>query len=757
MAKSNISIIEATRLLNSTPLGRVATEYTVRRIMNDYGLHAPRLMVIGARILKERSTPGPSQEAKHRARERDRSAEMSASGRNIGDIPDVVDPERRAACEFDLSKFIKTYAFMGKKPFSRSHYRVMKRIESCVFNGGRFIEAVFRGFGKSTISELAAVWVTAYGHKSFVPIIAANETMASEILKSIKGTLSSEELLEDFPEICHAIEALEGISQRAHGQLHNGKLTNIEWGTFEIVLPMIEGSVAGGSVIVARGITSSKIRGMKKRRQDGVIMRPDFFLLDDLQDPDSASNPATVKKRLGIIRKDIIKSAGHFGKISIIMPCTVMAKDDIPDQLLDHKLNPAWQGERIPMVEEWADLHEEFWLGEYRDVRINYDPKVLDDQIRARKEATALYKLKRKEADAGMVVAWEHCYNEEEGEISANQHAYNALIDDGEEVFASEFQNTPLESEDEVGQLKKEEIVEKINRMKRGEVPRSCEVITEFIDIQGACFYWMIIAWANNFTGYVIDYGVFPDQRKKYFRLREVHRTLKNKYPGKGTEGAWRAGLDELTALHLKKEYERDDGVILRVSRCLIDANDGNAMETVFDFCRQSEHPGIVMPSRGRGVTAGNLPFRDYKKKPGDKISDHNWRIPVGATRKAVRNIIFDTNFWKSFVRTRFRTAIGDPGSLSVFGKNPEDISMFSDHMISEFSTRTEGRGRKVDEWKIRPNMENHYWDGVVGCAVAASEQGIREAGERETTKQKKKSKSMSQRQAEARARRTGR
>ena len=38
---------------------------------------------------------------------------------------------------------------------------------------------------------------------------------------------------------------------------------------------------------------------------------------------------------------------------------------------------------------------------------------------------------------------------------------------------------------------------------------------------------------------------------------------------------------------------------------------------------------------------------------------------------------------------------------------------------------RTEGRGRTVDEWKLRAAaVDNHWLDCLVGCAVAASVQG---------------------------------
>ena len=60
----------------------------------------------------------------------------------------------------------------------------------------------------------------------------------------------------------------------------------------------------------------------------------------------------------------------------------------------------------------------------------------------------------------------------------------------------------------------------------------------------------------------------------------------------------------------------------------------------------------------------------------------------AGKGRTAVRYILFDTNYWKSFVRSRWRVAKGDSGSLSVFGRRPETVRMFSEHMVSEYSVR---------------------------------------------------------------------
>jgi hypothetical protein len=48
-----------------------------------------------------------------------------------------------------------------------------------------------------------------------------------------------------------------------------------------------------------------------------------------------------------------------------------------------------------------------------------------------------------------------------------------------------------------------------------------------------------------------------------------------------------------------------------------------------------------------------------------------------------------------------------------------------AEHLTAEYRIKTEGRGRSVDEWKSRPERgDNHWFDCVVGCAVAASMQG---------------------------------
>jgi phage terminase large subunit GpA-like protein len=189
----------------------------------------------------------------------------------------------------------------------------------------------------------------------------------------------------------------------------------------------------------------------------------------------------------------------------------------------------------------------------------------------------------------------------------------------------------------------------------------------------------------------------------------------------------WRfyAGLETLTGKYLSREFRRDDGAAMRIERCLVDANWGLSTDVVYQFCRQSAHSAVLMPSHGRFVGASSIPFSEYKRKLGDRIG-HNWRVPNVQGRRQIRHVVFDANYWKSFVYGRLAVAMGDRGCLSLFGDSPDAHRLFAEHLTSEYRVKTQGRGRTVDEWKMRPERsDNHWFDCLVGCAVAASMQGV--------------------------------
>ena len=397
------------------------------------------------------------------------------------------------------------------------------------------------------------------------------------------------------------------------------------------------------------------------------------------------------------------------------MPCTVIRPGDMADTILNRDKHPEWNGERTKMVYSFP-ANERLWA-KYAEVRA--------EGLRAERglaDATAFYRQHRAAMDEGAVVAWAERYNRDE--ISAIQHAMNLKPQD-EAAFFAEYQNDPLpEDTAEEDELTADQIAEKINRLQRGVVPIGANHLTMFVDVQANLLFFVVASWEDDFTGYVVDYGTFPDQKRPYFTLRDARHTLPAATKASGVEGAIYGGLERLTGDYLGREWPRDDGAMLRIERCLIDANWGSSTDVVYQFCRQSAHAGIVMPSHGRYVGASSVPFSEYKRKAGDRVG-HNWRMPNVQGKRAVRYVLFDSNYWKSFVFARLAVPMGDRGCLSLFGRDAQHHRLFAEHLTAEYRVKTAGRGRTVDEWKLRPERsDNHWLDCLVGCAVAASMQG---------------------------------
>lgn len=646
---------------------------------------------------------------RHREAMAQRSRERQSAVADIGEIPAVVDPARRESCRLDLFKFLTTYFpfTTGLSPFSDDHRRVIARMQSCILSGGRFTNAVYRGFAKTTISENAAIWAILYGHRKFVVVFGADATAADQVIESVKGELEANDLLmDDFPEACHAIRALEGKPQRCRSQTYEGKRTCIDWTAGMITLAAIPGAACSSGIFTARGIGGG-FRGLKIKTPDGKNQRPDLVIADDPQTDESAATQAQVTKTLNIFRKAIVKLGGHRNKLAVVVNATVIQPDDAIATLLEDK---AWQGERIPMVKKWPDAHKTLWLDQYAAIRQTYDKDTIGDQHRAHKDATAFYAANRGAMDAGGEISWEHCFDRE-NEISALQHAYNALIDDGEEAFLSEYQNTPTVQKEKQSSLVAQDITKRFNRCKRGETPADTTVTTAFIDVQQEALFWCVVGWSEGFGGAVADYGCFPDQGREFFTLRQIRKKLSTQFPGEGTEAQITAGLSTLVeALALQTFSGR------RLDRVMIDTG---YMETVVNkFITESPYAGILTPSRGWGVTAAGRDLSEWEPKPGERRG-HNWIL------NNKRCLIYDTNRWKSFVAARLLTPIGGRSGLMLFGDSPRTHHLFADHLTAEYTVATAGRGREIEVWKPHVGRDNHWWDCLVGCAVGASFHGI--------------------------------
>ena len=722
---SNMRVVDVARLLNSTSFGFVLAQARLYREFNRVGFRIgssenPRninLLKYIAWMFDRKHTPEETSGARsyedRRNAERDRQAEQSLAGRDIGPLPEVVNPDRKAACErnfqlFCESYFPETYALA----WSPDHLKVIEKIETAVLRGGLFALALPRGSGKTTITESAALWSMLYGHREFVVLIGATESAALELLDSLKTELEvNERLAEDFPEVCYPVAQLEGIANRCAGQLYKGERTRITWTSNEIVLPTIEGSKASGIIVRVAGITG-RIRGMKFKRSDGRSVRPSLVIIDDPQTSESAGSLEQTRKRVRVLAGDILGLAGPGQKISGIMPCTIIRPGDMADIILNRNTHPDWNGEKTRMVYRFP-TNMKLWE-EYAEIRA----EALRTEGNFQK-ATEFYLANREAMDAGAEVSWEARFNHDE--VSALQHAMNLKFQD-EAAFQSEYQNDPLPDDTaDDSLLSVDEICAKINGLARRRVPLKCDRLTMFVDVQKALLFYVVIAWAEDFTGAVIDYGSWPDQHRHEYSLADANPSIQTLFPKAGFEGALYAALSALTDECLGREWEREDGAVLKIERALVDANWGQSTDVVYQFCRQSSHAGVILPSHGRYVGASSKPMTEYRKQQGDRLG-FNWMIPNVAGKRAIRHVIYDTNYWKSFIHARLAVPVGDKGSLTLYGRIPGAHQLFAEHLTAEYRVKTQGRGRTVDEWKLKPQShDNHFLDCVAGCAVCGS------------------------------------
>ena len=661
------------------------------------------------------------------------SRQRSATGRDIGCIPDIADIGRRESCRNDFDRFCTTYnpeAFY--LPWAEYQLHGNARIKEAVLLGALYALAEPRGGGKTTRCRMAILWAAAYAHRSYPVIIGANDDKATDSLDALKMFIRFLPLFAaDFPEISYPVQCLGGIAQRAHGQMCGGVSTMIEWSANRIILATVpppknwpkewpmrtDGMVPTSGVIIgATGLTAEGIRGTVVTLTTGEQRRPDLVIPDDPQTRESAGSPTQNAKRLQLLSADVLGMAGPDRAISGVMPCTVIEKNDAADQILDRSKHPMWRGERTKMLRtmpknldawrEYFEVYERCALAEPPDLT----------------EANAFYVAHRERLDEGAEATWKE--RKLPGEVSAIQHAMHLWFRDPR-AFLSEYQNQPESPEvlTECRQLVEVDLGKKLNTLPRGIVPRDCNRLTAFVDVQDEILFWSVCAWTDKFGGALIDYGTFPAQPRDVFTAADPPRKLSTVFPALELSARIFAGLNELIPNLLSRNYQQyETGNAQTISLCLIDS--GHETKTIHGFIGRSPYKALLHASKGRGIKAANKPMNEYSKSPGDRVGD-NWRVDA-ATQAVGKFVSFCANSWKTFFINSLLAPPGASSSFYLFGEKLQQHPLLVTHWLSEYRVPTFGQGRRHEEWMARPGQrENHWLDCCVAAAVAASMLGV--------------------------------
>lgn len=679
-----------------------------------------------------------------RAYKTQHEAETLAAKKAVA-IPACTNPtaviKQRHDLEFFLQEFFPNST--GLKPFGKAQKKAIAAMQYYILKGGRLCQAFPRGFAKTAISVRAAIWAILNGHRKYVAIFGAADENAKNLIDAIQMELSENPLLRDAFPWLQCFWALEGKTQRCASQAvmvgEEAQLTHIVFRADKIVMPTvnmvpegwpmdewpIDGCPFSSGLIHAKSMRSA--RGLQFTTPEGIVLRPDLFILDDIQTDEDAISPTQVRKIVNKVKKGILRSGGHAQSPACIKNCTVIAKDDVAETFLNDN---SFQSIRYRMVEKWPEEEGmKLWEGEYRNLLLAYDSEDETSMTRAKKRAMEFYAENREVMDFGSEVTWDWCFEWAEDdvvEISALQHAFNILYLDGQDVFDTECQNDTSAVDGRI-LLDEKSFLAKVHGS-----PKHLRPDTEWtlchIDVQSNLLWYAVAGLSPLYGGRVVEWSSWPQQRADYYTTANAKAKLADVYgyPSED-ENLW-AGLTNLCQYLTDAEWPIDEGESTkRIDLILIDS--GYKTQLINQFCHHFKDRFKVIPAHGIGLTEKSVPMAEMPDvKKGER---RGWHVEVRyaadktAADKYQKYLKVDTNHFKTLVHERLLSGFGSPSSWEVSDYGRQRNLLLCDHVLSETpELRTcERTHRKVDVWTPRQlgMVENHLFDNLVGIAAGAS------------------------------------
>lgn len=589
--------------------------------------------------------------------------------------------------------------------------------------GGEKAIAAPRGRGKSQIAKGAVCYLILAGLVRFPVPVSQTTAHSQEFYEDFRRKIAfNEKLYEDFPEVCHPVRCLEGAPQRASRQHIDGELTHIEWKVDRLRLPNVpekyRGPIDYGGVRMEYRGLDSAIRGINR---DGD--RPDFVPIDEPETRESARSETQITDRINALDKDVAGLAGEDHELAQIMLTTLQNNFCLSAQYTDPERRPSWMGERFGWVEKWPVEYPRD--GETLGMWHEYMTRRGQDQRngdRYGRSATQYFLDNRQQMELGgellsdnfkfkvLADGWQTVH-------SPWQEVFNFIADKSYEAFCTEYQNDPPQGEQiETLELMPGAIAAASSGLEQGATPDGTRCVTTGIDIGKYVCWFCKIAWDDDATGTVIDYGEF--------RTSGLDKT--------SSEGAIEnAIIDAVQRFAEENESE--------VASLLTLVDSGNWTNAVYEACRRVG--GSFYPSKGLGgenrafrmpkMTDEKMPFLEaYASRQYDEFRREVWLYDINSL------------YWKNWLQERWlippwarradhgNEGIRNPSSMALFEPPSGDArfhTKFSKSMVSERLEQVPlpNKGfKKV--WTIKDKYNNHWLDAAALACAAAGCVGIR-------------------------------
>ena len=625
---------------------------------------------------------------------------------------------RRKRLELHLAVWLRHYFpdvfFWKHGPVQLSG---IARLEQCINEGGCFCVVWPRGDGKSVVGKGAAIYAALTGRRRFLVCIGATNDLALDYMEFIQKHLSDNALLmADYPECMGFFKALDWKAIKARNQLNEqGKSTGIRWRPRSVTFPTILDPAGqpypfAGAIIETRGITAT-VKGISRATSEGKVIRPDFVLPDDIQDPETAASDVLCNKVERMVMGDILPLAGPQTQIACYMPATVMRKGDVSSRFVDRTRHPEFQGELHPMVITWPKAQDTLWK-QYADMRIN-----ADSQREGKKMAHKHYLKNRKKMDEGAETSWPARIRK--GESSAIETAENLLIELKEQFWA-ECQGDPIEASSGQYNLTVKAVCDHaVAGRPRLTLADACHTFTGLIDINKSKggLHWCVAGFDQSMTAHIPAYGHYPDHGELWPKNANEQFIQQSIYAGLKAVCDRIAGM----AFMLRTQKAQPDLI-------LIDA--GFKPDPVHKFANWAKasraYRFMVLPSIGRAAHRYNYKKDTLIGKPFEGC--HIQRTQSDANRFY---LMFNADYWRETSQRAFLSEPGSPGGCTLYAAdNPNEHREFATQFVAEkiFNKYDTPQGTRW-EWHHQPGAQWDFGDCVTGCWVGAAAKGLSASG----------------------------
>jgi hypothetical protein len=442
-----------------------------------------------------------------------------------------------------------------------------------------------------------------------------------------------------------------------------------------------------------------------------------MVLIDDPETAASVRSDAETDRIENVIKTDLPGMAQPGRTLAMFWRGTVLRRGCLVDRYTDRDLHPEWMGRRNKAVLSWPTnmgLWEEYW--ELRTKAYQGDPDAQEPRWRdadgTARRAYYFYLENRALMDEAFAVSWPDDYVRDETpdgtplEASAQQHYMNVLQKIGEESFATEYQNEPIEETDELESLGMAQVASRHNEYDHMIVPEHAERLVRFIDVGARECYYVVMAVEHDCTGYVIDYG------KVKVHAPPGDLSDPNSEARKAGEVRLLEALRGMRDRERAEGYLTPDGEIRHVDLTGVDAGFWGGV--VATYCQESG--ALFRPCIGRGTMQGQKRYWAPKNGKDQRVSRPNWY----ASRQSDKRWLFVLNadHWKHFTHERYLQDVGTPGATTLFQGEVNRHRWYAKHIVSERWDPEVGRWRKQGE--------NHLLDCTAGCHAMADMAGCR-------------------------------